>query len=448
MKKTNNYAPFEVIDRNFASGGNAKILLVQDKKGKKYALKSIKINSIQDAKKVNRFLNEINIVEKFQDKIQGIIPLRYKSIPEKIKDEFEYTEDLKGNELWYVMELAEPIFEKLGTCDDLEVIIDCLISLSKTLVKLHSHRIVHRDIKPSNIYYHRGEWAFGDFGLVAYPDFEDNKLTGKDERVGNYATIAPEMRRAGQVKDARPADVWSLAKTLWMLITKNESYCFEGSYNRKDEAISISKYWKEVPITLLHDILESATRYEEKDRVDINQFSIMLMEYKELLVEKKSILSYEELQALVKQSEDGRIYRNSADSTVDTIELIEDFHFHRVNQELKFLARDLADEVDILKYIKMKLEFFSPKKYIVSPIIEHFRNESMPAIKIFVNYTETKSKFVTFIVCADKEVHIFNQGYIMSDYYDTDGLVDYSKVDHFINLIDSISMKSIGRNYK
>lgn len=447
MNKTKDYDPYIVIDRNFASGGNAKVILVQDQNEEKYALKSIKINSTQDAKKVNRFLNEIKIVEKFQDEIKGIIPLLHKSIPDEIKDEFEYTDNLKGTELWYVMELAEPISEKLSTCDDLEVIIDCLISLSKTLQELHSHRIVHRDIKPSNIYYHRDKWAFGDFGLVAYPDFEDNKLTGKDERVGNYATIAPEMRRAGQVEDARPADVWSLAKTLWMLITKNESYCFEGSYNRENEAISISKYWKNMPIFPLHDILESATRYEQKDRVDIKKFLSMLMDYKELLVEKKSILSYEEIQTLVEQSEDGNVYQNSADRTVDTVEIIEDFHFHWVNQELKFIAQDLADEVDILKYIKMKLEFFSPKSYIVSPIIEHFRNTSLPAIKIFVEYTETKSKFVTFIVCADKQVHIFNQGYTLRDYYDTDGLVDYSKVDLLINLIDSISMKSIGLNY-
>ncbi|WP_415640182.1 protein kinase domain-containing protein, partial [Paenibacillus taichungensis] len=340
-----------MIDRNFAFGGNGNLYLVKDENEIKYVLKILKIHSAKDVKKVKRFLNEIKFVEEYQDEIQGIIPIRFTYIPEELKSEFEFTADLKGTELWYVMDLAEPIAEKLGETRDLEMIIESLISLSQTLAELHSHIIVHRDIKPSNLYYYKDTWAFGDFGLVAYPEIDDKNLTGKDERIGNYATIAPEMRRGGLVEDARPADVWSLAKTLWMLITYNDSSCFEGSYSRNVEEISVSRYLKGVPTDLLHNILECASRYEPKNRVDIKEFLRMLEGYRDLLSDKKRIFSYKELQVLSHQSEEGRFFHNSADRTVATDQLIKNFNLILENQEYYFRTQQLDDEVDILKYI-------------------------------------------------------------------------------------------------
>ncbi|GAS80318.1 protein kinase domain-containing protein [Paenibacillus amylolyticus] len=442
MKSNEKYAPYEVINKNFGVGGNARVFLVKDESGKEYALKSIIINSKQDAKKVKRFLNEIKIVEEFQDNIQGIIPIRYKFIPESMQDGFEYTDDFKGVEIWYVMEIAEPISNKLNGCNDLKEIIDCFISLAETLKELHKHEIVHRDIKPSNIYYYKNTWAFGDFGLVAYPEFENDDLTGKDERVGNHATIAPEMRRAGEVKDARPADVWSLAKTLWMLITKNSTLCFEGTYNRADIEISVAKYWKEWPINLLHDILEKATSYEQKNRINITEFLNLLKEYKKLLVEKMRVLSYKELKEKEKESEEGRYFHNSANSIVDTHELI-DYHYSLVCQQEHFINNGQEEETQILKYIKKKMELYCEKKYFISPILKHFRNENLPAIRIFVEYTGTMSKFVTALVCVDKKVSSFNTPPQLNNYYNKDGSLDYIVIDEFIRIIDSNSMNSV-----
>ncbi|ULO04825.1 protein kinase [Paenibacillus sp. 19GGS1-52] len=443
MIKRKNYLPYKVIDSKFASGGNAKVMLVEDKNKNQYALKSLRVNESRDATKVKRFLNEIKIVEKYQNKIKGIVPIRYKYIPEEFENDFKYSDHFKGLEIWYVMDLAESIENKLGNCDELEIIIDCLISLSETLAELHKHRIVHRDIKPSNIYYYKNKWAFGDFGLVAYPEFDDG-LTQINDRIGNYATIAPEMRRVKLAEDARPADVWSLAKTLWMLLTNNWVSCFEGLYNSKDEAISITKYWTNVPIAHLEKILERAIRYEPQHRVDINEFLVLLNEYKVLLNEKKSILSYEELQVLREDSEGGIVYQNSADRTVDTNELIWDFHYKWVSKEIKFIEAGLDDEVSVLKYIKMKLEFYSSNEFIVSPVISHYYNPTMPAIKIFIKYTAKMSKFVTFMICADKKIHEFTHGYTLNCYYDSDENIDFKLVDKIIDKIYEISMKSAG----
>ncbi|ODP26621.1 Non-specific serine/threonine protein kinase [Paenibacillus nuruki] len=439
MNTNNKYDPYEVKDFKYASGGNANVFLAEDKMGKKYALKTIKINSAKDAKKVKRFLNEIKVVENYQNKIKGIIPIRYKFIPEKISRDFIYTKDLNGTELWYVMDLAEPIFQKLKNWDDLKVIIDCVISLAETLEELHSHKIVHRDIKPSNLYYYEDNWAFGDFGLVSYPDSEDHKLTAKNERVGNYATIAPEMRRAGQIEDARPADVWSLAKTLWMLITKEEADGFEGSYNRTDKRLSISSYCERMPTGSLHSILEKATSYNPEDRLNIREFLDLLKKYKEELVHRQKLLTFEELKKLEEASEDGRHFRNTANSIIDTREIIE-LHSSQVSQEFKF--EEDPEEMNILKYIKRQLEYSFTKKYYISPILKHFRNESFPAIRIFVEYTEAESKFVTALVGMDKEIHSFNTDHILN-YYDKNGKIDYNLVDQFIEELDSVSMNAI-----
>ncbi|CAM4279778.1 protein kinase domain-containing protein [Saccharibacillus endophyticus] len=442
MNKTEKYSPYKVIDKNFAAGGNAKVLLVKNEKGEKYALKSMKMNSAEDVRKIKRFLNEIKIVEKYQYKIKGIVPIVFKFIPEKINGDFEYTKDLKGVEVWYVMELAEPVSERLSDCDDLKEIIDCVISLSETLEELHRNKIVHRDIKPSNIYYYKSEWAFGDFGLVAYPDFENDALTKINERLGNHATIAPEMRRAGQVEDARPADVWSLAKTLWMLLTKNSDLCFEGTYSRSDKEISIAKYWKEWPISSLHDILEISTSYEPKSRIDITEFSTLLKEYKEMIMHKGRILSYEELKLRESKSKDRIYFHNSANSIISRDEVIRE-HYSQVCQEAYFIKQDQAEEATILKYIKKELEFFYTKKYLISPILRHFRNENLPSIRIYVEYTDFMYKFVTALVCSEKMISSFNTPLLLENYYDSKGEVDYKIIDKFIQIIDLNSMNSV-----
>ncbi len=246
--------------------------------------------NLEMLKKLKRFIHEVNIVERYQSHIKGIVPIIHKNIPEELNGDFKYA-DVKGLIVWYVMEFAIPIEEKLGNCDEIENIIDCIISLSETLAELHTNEIVHRDIKPSNLYFHQESWAFGDFGLVAYPEFSG--LTEEGDRIGNYATIAPEMRYTDiNERDARPADVWSLAKTLWMLLTNNWNDCFEGVYSPNDEKMSISKYIPNIPIKPLEDILSKAICYEPQKRIDINEFLRLVRDYKVLLNEKKKIKKY------------------------------------------------------------------------------------------------------------------------------------------------------------
>ena len=57
-------------------------------------------------------------------------------------------------------------------------------------------------------------------------DFPDNDdFTKSDRGLGAIFTIAPEMKRNPKPADASKADVFSLAKTLWMLTKRALMKC-------------------------------------------------------------------------------------------------------------------------------------------------------------------------------------------------------------------------------
>jgi serine/threonine protein kinase len=94
-----------------------------------------------------------------------------------------------------------------------------------TLAGLAAKGIGHRDLKPENLFRHEGRWVIGDFGLATYPGKEP--ITVGERRLGPLYFIAPEMLREPDVADAGPADVYSLAKTLWALAS-GQRYPPEG----------------------------------------------------------------------------------------------------------------------------------------------------------------------------------------------------------------------------
>jgi serine/threonine protein kinase len=91
-----------------------------------------------------------------------------------------------------------------------------MAQIASTLARLHEEGIAHRDIKPTNLYMHEGSWVISDFGLVAIPDGE--ALTVGARALGPRHFIAPEMLLRPDAADGRPADVYSLGKTLWCLL--------------------------------------------------------------------------------------------------------------------------------------------------------------------------------------------------------------------------------------
>lgn len=85
------------------------------------------------------------------------------------------------------------------------------------LALLHGENIAHRDVKPNNLYRYEGKWVISDLGLIDIPGGEP--LTIGARALGPRYFLAPEMIMSPDRDDCRPADVYSLGKTLWCVLT-------------------------------------------------------------------------------------------------------------------------------------------------------------------------------------------------------------------------------------
>ena len=231
--------------KDLGAGGNADVYLVTEKtSGCQYALKELRN---RNEEKKSRFISEIQIAKENSAIIPGIIPV--------IDDDCE--------NYWYTMPIAQPVMEFINE-KNLQEIVNGVLQLCETLEQLHDKRIHHRDIKPSNIYY--------------YDDF-----TRSDQGLGAIFTIAPEMKRNPKVADASKADVFSLAKTLWMFLSGDEKG-FDGVYNHLDESHSLRyvSRFKDEHLVEIDELLKDSTNNDPNLRPDIHMFKERLLSWSEI----------------------------------------------------------------------------------------------------------------------------------------------------------------------
>lgn len=245
-------------------GGNADVYLVEDNiSGERYALKELRSSNRSEEKK-SRFLSEIQIAKENFPIISGIIPII----------------SFDCDNFWYTMPIAQPVMDFIKE-KKLNEIIDGVLQLCETLGQLHDKGIHHRDIKPSNIYYYNGRFVFGDFGLVDFPDNDD--FTKSDKGLGAIFTIAPEMKRNPKLADASKADVYSIAKTMWMFLSGDEKG-FDGVYNYLDQSHSLRyvSRFKEEHLVEIDELLRDATDNNPDIRPNIHEFANRLMIWRKI----------------------------------------------------------------------------------------------------------------------------------------------------------------------
>ena len=246
-------------------GGNADVYFLQNIiTGEEVALKKLNTG---DKRKKKRFEDEIDFVSANQDKIPGILPIL----------SYEKTD------YWYIMPRAISLEDYLGEKRDIKQIVECIINYAKTLECIHALGNSHRDIKPENMYFYKDHFCLGDFGLVDIPDNPNNNTEG-EHQVGAKATMAPEMRRSPLTSSGDKADVYSLAKTLWILITR-KSLGFDGVYDFMDPFLSIRPYVSQVDrlISLagIERLLRKSTQNAPEDRPTMTEFRTRLEKWLE-----------------------------------------------------------------------------------------------------------------------------------------------------------------------
>lgn len=205
------------LSRKLGRGGNGEVWLCRNANKEEFAIKFLKWGTGEAYK---RFYDEVSFMERYAGAM-GVMPIVDKYIPD-----YAHRYDHLDLPYYYVMPLATPIIEQIATASFDEKII-IIKSLLYILTKLHANGIAHRDIKPANILLYKGKYVFSDFGLVYFQN--KTSKTPKGAKLGARTTISPQMQRDAVKADKFKADVYSMAKTIWMIVT-GDMKSFDGQY--------------------------------------------------------------------------------------------------------------------------------------------------------------------------------------------------------------------------
>ena len=248
-------------------GGNATVFRAVDSTGNEVALKVLDTKKVGSAR-YRRFRDEISVAEKVRD-IDGILPVL----------DFELPSSPTGsNPAWLAMPVAQSLRGHLGEGPGLERVVGTLAPIAIALAELVSRSVFHRDIKPENLYWHEGSPAVGDFGLVTFPGKEP--VTSPEKKLGPIHYIAPEMVSNPTEASPGPADVWSLAKTIWVLAS-DQRYPLPGPHRADEEAFSITAYANHSKAYLLDALLARCTQIEPTERPSMSEVAEELVAWLE-----------------------------------------------------------------------------------------------------------------------------------------------------------------------
>lgn len=264
---------FNGIHYNFIKelghGGNGTVYLIEDPKtNNKFALKLLHQKNNKPTKKLlQRFIDEISVVTNRLSKCPGVLPICQYHIQNLKNPNDKYS--------WYTMPVAQSITKY--SFKNIEEKIKAFLQLAQTLEYLHNNNITHRDIKPDNLYLYNNNFVFSDFGLTDFP--QKIAKTGKKEKVGPWLTIAPEMERDIEHADFKAADVYSFAKSFWIILTNNYN-CFEGQYSYTTEYMDLSKHittrkeydnGTKIYLAPLHELLFKCTSNKPEERLNAKE---------------------------------------------------------------------------------------------------------------------------------------------------------------------------------
>ncbi|MFA9476945.1 protein kinase [Phycisphaerales bacterium AB-hyl4] len=271
VKQGNRFGPWEIISNEVSRGGNSRVWKVQhiDENDVTRAIKLLNPHRF-GFERYQRFRDEVTFV--LSNGNDGIMPILDQHLPESPSEE---------DRPWYVMPLATSISTLMDPSRSrLEVVVGILIPVAQTLVRLHGDGAAHRDIKPDNILSLDGRPVLSDFGLVDFPGKLD--VTTPDERMGPALFVAPELLGDAADVDARPGDVYSFAKTLWVLAA-DKKWPLPGRLDIGDSRLRLGTYCSHAEVRLIEYLLDVATRTAPENRPTIVEMHKELTKWMELV---------------------------------------------------------------------------------------------------------------------------------------------------------------------
>jgi serine/threonine protein kinase len=255
-------------------GGNASVYRARHVETNfEAAIKEIRARHVE-REPYQRFLTEIETLRGLRD-YPGILPVLDDHIP---------AQPSATDQPWLVMPVARPL--RVALVDsDLRQVVEAVAEIAETLDGLkRDHGIAHRDLKPSNLYEFGGRAVVGDFGLVALPDRGELTKGGKPLGPANFMPF--EMLNDPSSADPFPADVYSLAKTLWVLAS-GVDYPPPGNQPAAAAPYRIADYRPYPNASLLDELVDRATRLDPSDRPTMEAFARDLRAWLALSAEQK-----------------------------------------------------------------------------------------------------------------------------------------------------------------
>lgn len=212
----------------------------------------VALKILQKSDRIGRFRDEIEGMRRMAN-VKGVLPLIDSDVPEKPS---------KSNPAWFAMPIAEPLLDALGKNPHPEVITS-LRDVALVLAEIHDKGYSHRDIKPDNLFKFNGLWSVGDFGLI---EFEGKShVTTVGEKIGPMHFIAPEMLLGLPNTDGKLADVFSLAKTLWVLLS-SANFPIPGAYDASSGIYQLRSYVELEHSVSLDKLIQQCTAANPEDR--------------------------------------------------------------------------------------------------------------------------------------------------------------------------------------
>jgi serine/threonine protein kinase len=176
---------------------------------------------------------------------------------------------------WYAMPQAQLLARALGNDATLRDVATAIAYLADILTRLAKDGTYHRDIKPDNLFSWNGSPVLADFGIAAWGT-TGRTLAGATrvvEKLGPANFIAPEMRWGRPADRGKHADVYSLAKTLFVLALPHRGrYPPDGTHRVDSEEFSMGETGGGYSLAELGHVLEAATEFDPRRRLLMSDF--------------------------------------------------------------------------------------------------------------------------------------------------------------------------------
>ena len=252
--------PFTLI-REMGSTTHSRVWEAIDGQGTRVAIKELRTRRI-DKEPYVRFRDEVSFHRAGPP--PGVLPVIGAEVPETPSGE---------RPAWLAMPIAQTVREALGDAPTLDEVVGAIRAFATTLAGLAEQGVHHRDLKPDNLFRLDDEWVVGDFGLVTWPG--KSAATEPGQKLGPANFVAPEMVQDPTQADAGPADVWSLAKVLWVLAT-GQNYPPPGQLRIDVDATRLRSFTAHPRAAGLEGVLEQATALDPMARPNMRYLALEL----------------------------------------------------------------------------------------------------------------------------------------------------------------------------